>query len=193
MAHICHTAPILSGYQTYATFHDTSMENAVIDSRSSMPMTLYFAICNFSCPEIVFASLPRRPPDGILTTFIVSTFIGFIFGIMTLRACIKISAYSLRKSIMATIQATIQHKNSFVALMTLILHDFPSTMPTAILQSWITIMLGIHIFLTFSLTSIFWRISSVMREFSRNFIVKRNLRKVFGSFPNINPCDSFIN
>jgi hypothetical protein len=73
MAHICHTAPILSGYQTYATFHDTSMENAVIDSRSSMPMTLYFAICNFLCPEIVFASLPQRPPDGILTKFIVST------------------------------------------------------------------------------------------------------------------------
>ena len=91
---------------------------------------------------------------------------------------------------MATIQATIQHKNSFVASMTLILHNFPSTMPTSILRLWVTIMLGIHIFLTFSLTSIFWRISSVMREFSRIFIVKRELRKVFGSFPNINPCDS---
>ena len=67
MAHICQTAPILSGYQTYATFHDTSMEDAVIDSHSSMPMTLYFAVCEFSCPEIVFAYLPRRPPDGILT------------------------------------------------------------------------------------------------------------------------------
>jgi hypothetical protein len=51
-------------------------------------------------------------------------------------------------------------------------------------------MLGIHIFLTFSLTSISWRISSFVREFSRNFIVKRDLRKVFGSIPNINPCDS---
>ena len=111
MAHTCKTAPILSGYQTYATFHDTSMEDAVVDSHLSMPMTLYFAVCEFSCPEIVFASLPRQPPDGIFTTFIVSAFIGFIFGTMTVWACMKISAYSLWKSFVATIQAAIRHKD----------------------------------------------------------------------------------
>ncbi len=58
MAHISPIAPTLHGYQTYATFHDTSMEHEVIDSDTSMPMTLHFAICKFSCPEIVFLKLP---------------------------------------------------------------------------------------------------------------------------------------
>ena len=65
------------------------MGHAVINSHSSIPMALYFAVCEFLCPEIVFESLPRRPPDGILTKFIVSAFIGFIFGTMTLRASLR--------------------------------------------------------------------------------------------------------
>ena len=30
-----------------------------------MPMTLYFAICKFSCPNIVFSALPRMLPKGV--------------------------------------------------------------------------------------------------------------------------------
>ena len=59
MAHISPTAPILSGYQTYVMFHNASMEDIILDSDSSMPMTLYFTICKYLCPEIVFSSLPR--------------------------------------------------------------------------------------------------------------------------------------
>ncbi len=44
MAHISPIAPKLHGYhQTYATFHDTSMEHEVIDSDTNMPMTLPFS------------------------------------------------------------------------------------------------------------------------------------------------------
>ncbi len=45
MAHINNAAPILSGYQTYAMFHESSMEQNVTKLKHSMPMTLYFAIC----------------------------------------------------------------------------------------------------------------------------------------------------
>ncbi len=49
----------LHGYETYATFHyDTSMEQEVSASDQSMPMTIHFAILEFSCPDIVFLSLP---------------------------------------------------------------------------------------------------------------------------------------
>ena len=51
-------------------------------------------------------------------------------------------------------------------------------------------MLGVHTFVTFSLKSMIRRISLVMRELTRIFSVKRKLRKIFGSFPKINPCDS---
>ncbi len=109
MAHISPTAPIILGYQTYVTFHDTSMEDIILDSDSSMPMTLYFAICKYLCPEIVFSSLPRQPPDGIFTAFIISVFIGFIFGAMTIRTCFKLSFYSLWNYLVAEIKATVRH------------------------------------------------------------------------------------
>ena len=108
MAYIDPRAPIISGYQTYATFHDTSSENAVLESEFSMPMTLYFAICEYSCPEIIFSSLPRRPPDGIFTSFIISSFIGFIFAAMTIRTCFKLSRHSLQIFLVAEIQAAIR-------------------------------------------------------------------------------------
>jgi hypothetical protein len=60
-------APKLHGYQTYATFHDTLIEQDVTALAHSMPMTLYFAILEFSCPNIVFSSLPQCPPDGFIT------------------------------------------------------------------------------------------------------------------------------
>jgi hypothetical protein len=80
MAHMSPIAPNLHGYQTYATFHNTSMEHQVMDSERSMPGTLYFAVCEFSCPEIIFFKLPWRPPNGFVTStlamaLIFSTFL----------------------------------------------------------------------------------------------------------------------
>ncbi len=109
LAYIDSSAPVLSGYQTYATFHDTSMENAVLASKFSMPMTLYFAICEYSCPEIVFGFLPRRPPKGMFTSFIILSFIGFIFAAMTIRTCFRLSCYSLWNFLMAEIKAAVRH------------------------------------------------------------------------------------
>ncbi len=48
MAHTNNANPVLSGYQMYATFYNTSMEDEVVKSGYSMPNTLQFAICNFS-------------------------------------------------------------------------------------------------------------------------------------------------
>jgi hypothetical protein len=50
----------------------------------SMPMTIYFAICNFPCPDFVFLELPRIPPKGFITAFIVRTIITMFFGIIVL-------------------------------------------------------------------------------------------------------------
>jgi hypothetical protein len=84
-------APKLHGYQTYATFHDTSMEQDVTVSAQSMPMTLYFAIIELSCPEIVFLSLPRHPSDGFITSFVVLILITTIFTIIMTRTCLSLS------------------------------------------------------------------------------------------------------
>jgi hypothetical protein len=47
LSHINNAAPVLLGYQRYATFHETSTENNVIELMHSMPMTFYFAICEY--------------------------------------------------------------------------------------------------------------------------------------------------
>jgi len=52
LSYIDARAPKLHGYETYATFQDTSMEQNVTVSSQSMPMTLHFAILEFSCPDI---------------------------------------------------------------------------------------------------------------------------------------------
>ncbi len=54
LSNINESAPKLHGYETYATFHNTSMDQEVSASDQSMPMTLHFAILKFSCPDIVF-------------------------------------------------------------------------------------------------------------------------------------------
>ncbi len=90
-------APKLHGYQTYATFHNTSMEQDVTVSAQSMPMMLHFAIIEFSCPEIVFLSLPRRPPDGFITSFVVSILITTIFTIITTRTCLSLSHQRIKR------------------------------------------------------------------------------------------------
>jgi hypothetical protein len=91
LSYIDERAPNLHGYETYATFHDTSMEQDVTASSRSMPMTLHFAILEFSCPEIVFLSLPRCPPDGFITSFVVLLLITTIFTIITTRTCLSLS------------------------------------------------------------------------------------------------------
>ena len=84
-------APKLHGYETYATFHNTSMEQDIIASSHSIPMTLHFAILEFSCPEIVFLSLPKRPPDGFMTSFMFLLLITTMFTIITTRTCLSLS------------------------------------------------------------------------------------------------------
>jgi hypothetical protein len=52
-----------------------------------MPMTLFFAVCHFSSPDIVFLELPRMPPKGYITSILVNLMITEIFGIVTLQTC----------------------------------------------------------------------------------------------------------
>ena len=67
------------------------MEQEVTASVHSMPMMLYFAIIEFSCLENVFLSLPRRPPDGFVTSFLISILITTIFTIITTCTCLSLS------------------------------------------------------------------------------------------------------
>ena len=50
----------------------------------AMDLTLYFAINNFSCPDILFHELPKKPPDGILTELLVVTAVAIIYSILIL-------------------------------------------------------------------------------------------------------------
>jgi hypothetical protein len=108
MAHINKAAPILLGYQTYATFHKTSMEDKVPKLEYSMPMTLYFAICKYLCQNCILIA-SKTAPDVIITTFVLSVFIGSIFGIIATQTCFNISIYSVWKFSVAAIKATIRH------------------------------------------------------------------------------------
>jgi hypothetical protein len=59
--------PRLHGYETYATLNDSRFNKSHLDeSPHTMHMTLYFAICHFSCPDLVFKTLPCQPPDGFI-------------------------------------------------------------------------------------------------------------------------------
>jgi hypothetical protein len=80
-------APQLHGYQTYYMGNDESSGKHVNKSEHSMPMTLYFAVCHFSTPDIVFSDLPRMPPKGIITSILVKFNITGIFGIITVQTC----------------------------------------------------------------------------------------------------------
>ncbi len=63
----------------------------------SMPMMIYFAICNFSCPDIVFSELPRMPPEGFITAFIVRIIITMFFGIIVLWTSIQLTSLCIRQ------------------------------------------------------------------------------------------------
>jgi hypothetical protein len=81
--HIGFTAPQLHGYETYFTMHDESMGKQVTEGKYSMLMTIYFSICHFSCPDIIFLGLPKIPPNGFITCVLVNAIIAGIFGVIT--------------------------------------------------------------------------------------------------------------
>ena len=101
MSYIDPSAPRLYGYESYFTMHSESMGKQVTASEHSMPMTIYFAICQFSCPDIVFCELPRMPPKGIITHALLSTLITGIFGIITFRTCVSLTKQKLVAEIRA--------------------------------------------------------------------------------------------
>ncbi len=73
------------------------MNKIGIEDEHSMPMTLYFAICNFSCPDIVFSALPKMPPKGVITAFIVRAIITLFFGSIVLRTSIRLASLRVRQ------------------------------------------------------------------------------------------------
>ena len=101
MSYINSNAPRLYGYESYFTMHSESMGKQATAGKHSTPMTIYFAICQFSCPDIVFSELPRIPPKGIITHVLLSTLITWIFGIITLRTCVSLTKQTLVAKICA--------------------------------------------------------------------------------------------
>jgi hypothetical protein len=77
------------------------MGKQVTDDEHSMPMTIYFAICHFSCPDIVFRKLPQMPPKGVITHALLSILITWIFGFITLRAIFSLTKQKLVAEIRA--------------------------------------------------------------------------------------------
>ncbi len=85
-------------YQTYTTSNDASFIVIHLDQSShTMQMTLYFAICHFSCPGLVFKTVPCCSPDGFITEGFAISIILVIFGIITLRAWIQLINLSSRR------------------------------------------------------------------------------------------------
>jgi len=96
-SHINSTAPKLYGYQSYFTLNNNPMGKIGTKGEHSMPMMLYFAICNFSCPDIVFSALPKMPPKGVITAFIVRAIITMFFGQIVLRTSIRLASLHVRQ------------------------------------------------------------------------------------------------
>jgi len=67
------------------------------EGEHSMSMTLYFAICNFSCPDIFFLALPKMPPKGVITAFIVRAIITMFFGQIVLQTSIRLASLRVRQ------------------------------------------------------------------------------------------------
>jgi hypothetical protein len=79
------------------------MGKRATEGEHSMPMTIHFAICQFSCPDIVFLKLPRKPPNGLITSALVNVIITGIFGVITFQTCIRITKLLLVSEIKAMI------------------------------------------------------------------------------------------
>ena len=97
ISYINSAAPQLCGYQSYFTLNDDPMGKRGTEEGHSMPMMLYFAICNFSCPDIVFSALPRMPPKGVITAFIVRAIITIFFGRIVFRTSIRLTTLRIRQ------------------------------------------------------------------------------------------------
>jgi len=92
--------PRLHGYETYATSNDSRFNKKHLDeSPHTMQMTLYFAICHFLCPDLVFKALPHRPPDGFIMDGLAMITISVIFGLLTLQAWVRMLQFSKRRFI----------------------------------------------------------------------------------------------
>jgi hypothetical protein len=90
--------PRLHGYQTYTTSNDAIFIGHHFDhSLHTMQMTLYFVIHHFSCPDLVFKTLPRCLPDGFITEGFAISIILVIFRIITLQAWIWLINLSFRR------------------------------------------------------------------------------------------------
>ncbi len=62
-----------------------------------MPMMLYFAICIFLCPDIVFSDLPRIPRKGFITSFIVSKLIMMFFRKIALQTLLQLMSLCIQQ------------------------------------------------------------------------------------------------
>jgi hypothetical protein len=98
MTNIDRDAPRLYRYQSYTTSNDASLiGNHLNQSPHMMKMTLYFAICHFFCPDLVFKTIPCPLPDGFITEGFTISIILVIFEIITLRAWIRLINLSSRR------------------------------------------------------------------------------------------------
>jgi hypothetical protein len=89
--------PCLHGYETYATSNDSRFNKSHLDeSPHMMQMILYFAICHFSCPDLVFKTLSRQPPDGFIMDEFAMSIISVIVGLLTLRTWVQLLQLSQR-------------------------------------------------------------------------------------------------
>jgi hypothetical protein len=87
ISHITLDATQLHGYKTYYMSQDNLSGKHINKSEHSMLMTLYLAVCQFSSPDIVFLELPRMPPKGYITSFLVKLMITGIFSVVTFQTC----------------------------------------------------------------------------------------------------------
>jgi hypothetical protein len=98
MTNIDHDAPRLYGYQTCTTSNDASfIGNHLDQSPHTMQMTLYFAICHFSCPDLVFKTIPHHLPGSFIMDGFAISIILVIFRIITIRAWIRLINLSSRQ------------------------------------------------------------------------------------------------
>jgi hypothetical protein len=98
MTNIDRDAPRLYGYQTYITSNDAYfIGNHMDQSPHTMQMTLYFAICHFSCPDLVFKTIPHHLPGSFIMDGFAISIILVIFRIITIRAWIRLINLSSRQ------------------------------------------------------------------------------------------------
>jgi hypothetical protein len=144
MSYLDPNAPQLHGYESHFTLHSDSMGKQVTKGVHSMPMTLHFAMNQFSCPALVFYDLPRRSPDGIITHALMGILITGIFTLIILQKLMagihsKIRHMDRPSDSDTTQNHTIVHDGivrrhgfyGFISSIVLVLFGLPSMKPTA--------------------------------------------------------------